>query len=181
MKKIFAILAFLTVSISATFAQRFAYVDSEYILRHVPEYTSAQKQIDDLAKQWQDQIDIQYTEIEKLYKAYQNDHSLLSEDMRKRREDEIVNKEKQVKDLQRQKFSYGGDLEKERTRLFQPIQTRISKAIEDFAKAQGFDFIVDKGSELTFLYSNPALDKSNDVITKLGYKPNPSLLQANQK
>src|SRR5690606_7313531 len=101
MKKIFAILAFLTVSISATFAQRFAYVDSEYILRHVPEYTSAQKQIDDLAKQWQDQIDNQYTEIEKLYKAYQNEHSQLSEDMRKRREDEIVNEEKQVKDLDR--------------------------------------------------------------------------------
>jgi len=180
MKKIFAFLVFLTLGISATFAQRFAYVNSEYIIKHVPEYNAAQKQIDDLTKQWQDQIDNQYADIEKMYKAYQNDHSLLSEDMRKRREDEIVNKEKQVKDLQRQKFSYGGELEKERTRLFQPIQTRISKTIEDFAKAQGFDFIVDKGSELTFLYANPALDKSNDVIIKLGYKPNASLLQSNQ-
>lgn len=178
MKKIFAILAFLTLSISATFAQRFAYVDSEYILRHVPEYTSAQKQIDDLTKKWQDDIDNQYAAIERLYQSYQNDHALLSEDMRKRREDEIVLKEKQVKELQRQKFSYGGDLEKERTRLFKPIQDKISKAIEDFAKAQGFDFIVDRGSELTFLYANPTLDKSNDVITKLGYKPNPSLLQS---
>ena len=178
MKKIFAILAFLTLSISVTFAQRIAYVDSEYILQHVPEYTSAQKQIDDLTKKWQDDIDNQYAEIEKLYKAYQNDHSLLSEDMRRRREDEIVNKEKQVKDLQRQKFGYGGDLEKERTRLFQPLQDKVSKAIQDFAKTQGFDFIVDKGSQLTFLYANPALDKSNDVITKLGYKPNPSLLQS---
>ncbi|MGN0003264.1 MAG: OmpH family outer membrane protein [Sphingobacterium composti] len=179
MKKIFAILTFFTLSISATFAQRLAYVDSEYILRHVPEYTSAQKQIDDLTKKWQDDIDNQYADIEKLYKAYQNDHSLLSEDMRRRREDEIVNKEKQVKDLQRQKFSYGGDLEKERTRLFQPIQDKVAKAIQDFAKAQGFDFIVNKGSELTFLYVNPTLDKSNDIITKLGYKPNPALLQAN--
>ena len=114
-----------------------------------------------------------------MYKAYQNDHALLSEDMRRRREDEIVNKEKQVKDLQRQKFSYGGELEKERARLFQPVQDKVSKAVQDFAKAQGFDFIVDKGSQLTFLYVNPALDKSNDVITKLGYKPNPSLLQGN--
>jgi outer membrane protein len=179
MKKIFAILTFLTLSISATFAQRMAYVDSEYILRHVPEYTSAQKQIDDLTKKWQDEIDNQYAEIEKLYKAYQNDHALLSEDMRRRREDEIVNKEKQVKDLQRQKFSYGGELEKERARLFQPVQDKVSKAVQDYAKAQGFDFIVDKGSQLTFLYVNPALDKSNDVITKLGYKPNPSLLQGN--
>lgn len=177
MKKTLAIFAFLALSISASFAQRFAYVNSEYILKHVPEYTSAQKQIDDLTKKWQDDIDNQYEEIEKLYKAYQNDHSLLSEDMRRRREDEIVNKEKQVKDVQRQKFSYGGDLEKERTRLFQPIQDKVAKAIQDFAKAQGFDFIVDKGSELTFLYANPALDKSNEVITRLGYKPNPALLQ----
>ncbi|MCA5006544.1 OmpH family outer membrane protein [Sphingobacterium bovistauri] len=177
MKKIFAILAFLTLSISVTFAQRFAYVDSEYILKHIPEYTSAQKQLDDLTKKWQDQIDTQYAEIEKLYKAYQNDHSLLSEDMRRRREDEIVNKEKQVKDLQHQKFSYGGELENEKTRLFKPIQDKVSKTIQDFAKAQGFDFIVDRGNELTFLYANPTLDKSNDVITKLGYKPNTALQQ----
>lgn len=179
MKKIFALLAFLTLSISATFAQRIAYVDSEYILRHVPEYNSAQKQIDDLTKRWQDDIDNQYAAIEKLYQAYQNDHALLNEDMRRRREDEIVLKEKQVKDLQRQKFGYDGDLERERTKLFQPIQDKISKAIEDLAKSQGFDFIVNRGSELTLLYVNPAMDKSNDVITKLGYKPNPSLLQAN--
>lgn len=179
MKKIFALLTFLTLSISATFAQRIAYVDSEYILRHVPEYNAAQKQIDDLTKRWQDDIDNQYAAIEKLYQAYQNDHALLNEDMRRRREDEIVLKEKQVKDLQRQKFGYDGDLERERTKLFQPIQDKISKAIEDLAKSQGFDFIVNRGSELTFLYVNPAMDKSNDVITKLGYKPNPSLLQAN--
>lgn len=179
MKKIFALLTFLTLSISATFAQRIAYVDSEYILRHVPEYNAAQKQIDDLTKRWQDDIDNQYAAIEKLYQAYQNDHALLNEDMRRRREDEIVLKEKQVKDLQRQKFGYDGDLERERTKLFQPIQDKISKAIEDLAKSQGFDFIVNRGSELTFLYVNPAMDKSNDVITKLGYKPNPSFLQAN--
>ena len=179
MKKIFALLTFLTLSISATFAQRIAYVDSEYILRHVPEYNAAQKQIDDLTKRWQDDIDNQYAAIEKLYQAYQNDHALLNEDMRRRREDEIVLKEKQVKDLQRQKFGYDGDLERERTKLFQPIQDKISKAIEDLAKSQGFDFIVNRGSELTFLYVNPAMDKSNDVITKLGYKPNPSLLQTN--
>lgn len=175
MKKIFAIIAFLTLSISATFAQRFAYVDSEYILKHIPEYTSAQTQLDNLTKKWQDEIDSQYADIEKLYKAYQNDHALLSEDMRRRREDEIVNKEKQVKDLQRKKFSYGGELEKERARLLEPIQSKISKAIEDYAKSQNLDFVVDSGSGITFLYSNPELDKSKEIITRLGLKPNPSL------
>ena len=176
MKKILAIITIVSLSVGASFAQRFAYVDSEYILKHIPEYTAAQNQIEDLSKKWQDEIDNQYAAIEKLYKAYQNDHSLLSEDMRRRREDEIVNKEKQVKESQRQKFGYGGELEQSRTKLFQPIQDKIAKIIQDYAKAQGFDFIIDKGSGITFLYANPTLEKSNDIITKLGYKPNTALL-----
>ena len=181
MKKIFAILAFLTMSIGATFAQRLAYVDSEYILKHIPEYVSAQKRLDDLSVQWQEEVDKQYGEIERLYKAYQNDQVLLNDDMRRRREDEIVNKEKQVKEFQRQKFGYEGELFQTRVRLVQPIQERVAKAIQDIANTQGLDFILDKGSEVTFLYANPKLDKSNDIITKLGFKPDPSLAEAASK
>ncbi len=175
MKKIVFIIAFLMFSVTATFAQRFAYVDSEYILKHIPEYVSAQKHLDDLAKGWQEEVDNQYGEIEKLYKAYQNDQVLLNDDMRRRREDEIVNKEKEVKEFQRQKFGYEGDLYKERIRLVKPIQDRVAQAIQDVASNQGLDIILDKGSEVTFLYANPKLDKSNDIITKLGFKPDPNL------
>lgn len=175
MKKIILVIAFVVVTVSATFAQNFAYVNSEYILKHIPEYASAQKQLDDLSQKWQQDVDQQYAEIEKLYKAYQNDQVLLNEDMRRRREDEIVKKEKDVKDYQKQKFGFEGELFKQREKLVQPIQQRVSKAIQDLAKAQSLDIILDRGQEVTFLYANPKLDKSNDVIIKLGLKPNPAL------
>lgn len=168
----FTFLAFISLN---SFAQRVAYVDSEFVLKHIPEYVSAQKQLDDLSTQWQEDVDKQYGEIEKLYKAYQNDQVLLNDDMRRSREDEIVNKEKQVKDFQRQKFGFEGELYQQRIRLVKPIQDRVAKAIQDIALAQGLDLILDKGSEVTFLYANPNLDKSNDIITKLGFKPDASL------
>lgn len=175
MKKLIAVIAFVTFATSAVVAQRLAYVDSEYILRHIPEYVSAQKRLDDLSTQWQEEVDKQYGEIERLYKAYQNDQVLLNDDMRRRREDEIVNKEKQVKDFQREKFGYEGELFQQRIRLVKPIQERVAKAIQEIAAAQGLDLILDKGSEVTFLFANPRLDKSDEVITKLGFKPDPTL------
>ena len=156
---------------SASFAQRFAYVDSEYILEQIPEYVSAQKQLDALSVQWQDEVDTRFAGIEKLYQAYQQDQVVLNENMRRQREDEIVNKEKDVKDFQRQKFGFEGDLFKERVRLIEPIQERVSKAIQGIAESQNFDLILDKTSEVMMLYANPRLDKSDEVITRLGYKP----------
>src|SRR5699024_3535968 len=176
MKKIGIIFAFLIANVSMGYAQRVAYVDSEYILKHIPEYVAAQKKMDDLSVQWQEEVDAQYAEIEKLYQEYQNDQVLLNDDMRKRREDEIVQKEKDVKDFQRQKFGYEGELFQERIRLVNPIQERVAEAIQSIADAQGLDIILDKGSEVTFLYANPKLDKSDEIIKKLGFKPDPTLL-----
>src|SRR5690606_7270035 len=153
------------------FAQRFAYVDSEYILKHIPEYVAAQKQLDALSQQWQKEVDERFAEIERLYKAYQADQVLLSEDMRKRREDEIIEKEKAAKELQQTKFGYEGDLYKERVRLIQPIQDRVAKAVQAYAESQVLDMIFDKNSQLQLLYASTRLDKSNDIITRLGYKP----------
>lgn len=175
MNKIITVIAFITFATSTVVAQRLAYVDSEYILKHIPEYVSAQKKLDDLSIQWQEEVDKQYGEIERLYKAYQNDQVLLNDDMRRRREDEIVNKEKQVKEYQREKFGYEGELFQQRIRLVKPIQERVSKAIQEIAATQGLDLILDKGSEVTFLFAHPRLDKSNEVITKLGFKPDPAL------
>lgn len=175
MKRIFIICAFMALAVSTTFAQRFAYVNSEYVLKHIPEYTSAQQELDELSQQWQAEVDNRYSEIETLYQAYQNDQVLLNDDMRRRREDEIVNKEREVKDFQREKFGFEGELFQQQNRLIQPIQERVAKAIEEVASSQGLDMILDRGGEVTFLYANPNLDKSNDVITKLGFTPNPSL------
>lgn len=152
-------------------AQRFAYVNSEYILEHIPEYISAQKQLDALSVQWQNEVDARFNEIERLYQAYQQDQVVLNESLRRQREDEIVNKEKEVKEFQRQKFGFEGDLFKERVRLIEPIQERVSNAIQAIAESQNLDMILDKNSEVMMLYSNPRLDKSDEVIVRLGYKP----------
>jgi outer membrane protein len=161
---------------SAAQAQRFAYVDSEYILQHIPEYLSAQKQLDDLSIQWQEEVDQRFAQIEVLYKEYQENQVLMSEEARRKKEDEIILKEREAKEYQRLKFGFEGDLHKERIKLIQPIQERVAKAIQQLAEEQGLDFILDRGSEITFLYANPKLDKSADIITRLGYKPNPNKL-----
>ena len=152
-------------------AQRFVYVDSEYILKHIPEYNSAQKQLDALSDQWQKEVDTKFADIEKLYKAYQADQVLLTDDMRKRREAEIVEKEKQAKEFQRQKFGFEGELFQQRSRLIKPIQERVAKAVQALAEDQQLDVVFDKGSDITMLYANARLDISNEVITRLGYKP----------
>lgn len=152
-------------------AQRFAYVDSDYILKHIPEYTSSQKQLDALSAQWQKDVDAKFVEIERLFKAYQADQVLLTEDMRKRRETDIIERENAAKEFQRLKFGFEGELFQVRTRLIKPIQDRVAKAIQAVADAQQLDMIFDKNSEITLLYASPRLDKSNDVITRLGYKP----------
>lgn len=151
-----------------TFAQRFAYVDSEAILQRIPEYTAALKQLDDLSAEWQKDVDAQYVEIEEMYQAYQEDQANMNEQMRRRREDMIVNKEKEVRELQRSRFGFEGDLFKEREKLLKPIEDRVEKAIQAVAERQELDFILDKGAE-SFLYSNPKLDRSDDVIKELGY------------
>lgn len=156
-------------------AQRFAYVDTEYILQHIPEYIAAQKQLDNLSIKWQEEIDKRFEEIEDLYKKYQEEQVLLSPEMRRQREDEIVNLELETKEFQRLKFGYEGDLFQEKIKLIQPIQERVAKAIQQIATEQALDIILDKSGEVVFLYANPRLDKSDEVIVKLGYKPNPEI------
>ncbi|TZF80818.1 OmpH family outer membrane protein [Pedobacter sp. BS3] len=171
MKKFLITAVFVTFAGVSAFAQRFAYVDSEYILKHIPEYVSAQKQLDALSEQWQKEVDARFSEIDQLYKAYQADQVLLTDDMRKRRENEIVDKEKQAKEFQKTKFGYEGDLYKERIKLIKPIQDRVAKAVQAYADNQGLDMIFDKNSQITLLYASTRLDKSNDIIVRLGYKP----------
>ena len=171
MKKIFLILFFTFSAATAALAQRFAYVDSDYILKHVPEYASAQKQLAALSEQWQREVDGKFQEIDRLYKAYQADQPLMTPDMRKRREAEIVDKEKLAKDFQREKFGPDGELSKKSTALIKPIQDRVSKAVQAVAEGDNLDMIFDKNSEVIMLYASPRYDKSADVITKLGLKP----------
>jgi outer membrane protein len=171
MKKLWLLALLVVLGVMSGRAQRIAYVDSEYILKHIPEYNSAQKQLDALSQQWQKEVDTRFAEVERLYKAYQSDKVMLSEEMLRRRENEIVEKEKAAKDYQRLKFGFEGELYQQRVKLVKPIQDRVSKAVQAVAENGQIDLILDKSSEVTLMYASFRLDKSNDVITRLGYKP----------
>ena len=125
MKKTAALLLFLIGLSTFSFAQKFAYVDTDYILKNIPEYQTAQKQLDELSVKWQQQIEAKYSEIDRLYKAYQAEQILLNEDMKAKRENEIIRKEQEVKDFQKEKFGVEGVLFKKRQELVQPIQDQI--------------------------------------------------------
>lgn len=171
MKKYILICFLLFVGFGAS-AQKFAYVDTEYILKHLPEYKSSLNQLNVLSQQWQQQVDNNFTEIDKMYKAYQADQVLLTEDMRKRRENEIIEKEKQAKEFQRRIFGPEGELFQNRTKLLNPVQAKVAKAVSEVAKVKLLDFIFDKSSEATMMiYASSTYDVSNDVITRLGFKP----------
>lgn len=171
MKRLLFILAFVCLSGASAFAQRFAYVDSEYVLEHIPEYVSAQKQLDALSKQWQTQVDTRLKEVENMYKSYQADLALLTPQVRRERENAIVEKEKAAKEFQRLKFGFEGDLYQQRIKLIQPVQERVARAIDAVAESNQLDMILDKNSDVILLYASSRLDKSNEVIIRLGYKP----------
>jgi len=170
MKKAILLLAFTLLTLTGAFAQRFAYVDSDFILKHMPEYASAQKQIEALSVQWQKEVDQRFQEIDRLYKAYSADQVLMTADMKKRREAEIADKEKTAKDFQREKFGPDGELAKKSNAIIKPVQDKMAKAIQAVAENESLDMIFDKNSEVMMLYANPRYDKSNDVLTKLGLK-----------
>lgn len=151
-------------------AAKFGYVDTDYILSQVPEYKAAQNELDKTSINWQKEIDAKYAEVEKLYKAYQADAILLTDEMKKKRETEISNREKEVKDLQKQRFGADGELFKKRAELVKPIQDKVYNAIKAVAEKAGMGFILDKSGQVSILYANSKYDKSDDVLVFLGYK-----------
>jgi len=149
-------------------AQRYAYVDTDYILKNLDSYQDAQKELDRISAQWQKEIEQRYEAIERLYKAYQAEKVLLTEDMRKEREDEIIGQEDEAKSLQRQRFGVEGDLFRRREELIQPIQEEVFQAIKQVADGGGFSVIFDKAGQSNILYADPRYDKSDRVLSRLG-------------
>lgn len=171
MKRTIIFFTLLAFSVAA-YAQRFAYVDTEYILDLMPEYRSAQKQLDALAEDWQKELEKKQQAIEKMYKDLQAEQILLTEDLRKKREQEIKDKEKELKDYRNQKFGYEGELFKKRQELVKPIQDKVFDAVQKIAKQNALDFIFAKSAELIMLYSNAKYDKSDEVLSELGVAVN---------
>jgi outer membrane protein len=170
MNRIFAVLLITALSTTFSFAQKFAFVDSEYILSNIPSYKSAQDQLDKISADWQKEIEAKYADIDKMYKAFQSEKVLLTDEMKTKREDEIVKKEQEVKDLQKKYFGRDGMLFKKRQELVKPIQDQVYNAIKEISIEQGYAIIFDTASNTSIMYSNPKNDKSDEVLQKLGYK-----------
>lgn len=169
MRKIILITAIICTFGFGVSAQKYAYVNTDYILDNVPEYADAQAQLDELSVVWQKEIEAKFAEIDKMYKNFQNEAVLLPEDMKKKREEDIVKKEKEGKDLQKKRFGKDGDLFKKRQELIKPIQEKIYNAIEDIASAENYAVVFDKAGSATLIYTNPKYDISEQVLDKLGY------------
>ena len=170
MKKFFLLVACSLFLAGFAHAQKYAIIDTKYILDKMPEYTEAQQKLDQFSKMWQQEIDQKSAELDKMYKDYDAEKVMLSDDLKKKREDEIFNKEKALRDLQRQRFGYQGDLFKKREELIKPIQDKIYNAIQKLAVAKLYDFILDKSDGITVIFADPKLDKSDDVLKELGVK-----------
>jgi outer membrane protein len=166
------ILALGLFTMSAVNAQRSAYIDSEYILDQLPEYKSAQKQLDELAEKYKAEVQKKTDEIDKLYKDYQAQWVLLPEDQRKKKEQDITAKEKELNDFKNEKFGPEGELYKKRQQLIKPIQDKVFDAVQQMAKESALDIVFDKAGAVTMMYTNAKYDRSDDVLSILGITVN---------
>jgi outer membrane protein len=172
MKKLITALAIVLISVS-TYAQKFAFVDMDYILNKMPTYTEAQKQLDKVADGWQKDVETKMKGVDDMYKQFQAEQVLMTEPMKQQKMKEIETKEKEVKDFQKAKFGPNGELFKKRQELIKPIQDKIYNEIQKYAVAKGYDFIFDRSSGPTMLYAGDRFNRSDDILSALGITQKP--------
>jgi len=169
MKKIGVLTVIMILTSAMAVAQKYAFVDSEYIRKNIPAFTTAQEQLDKLSEQWEKEVADGYAVVEQMYKSYQNEAVLLSQEMKTKREEAIIAKEQEMKELQNKYFGMEGELFKKREELVKPIQDEILKAIKDIAVEGSYAVIFDTASGGNILFANPKYDISDQVLEKLGY------------
>ncbi len=169
--KTFFIAAFsLMLTAFSANAQRYAIIDTKYVLDKIPEYKEANKKLEEMADAWQKEIDLQQADLDKMYRQLETEKAMLTPELLKKREDEIFNKEKQVRDLQRRRFGFEGDYFRKKQELVKPIQDKVYNAVQRLATERLYDFILDKSEGITVIFADPKLDKSDDVLKILGVK-----------
>lgn len=171
MKKILLLAFFAGITLmSFGQATKYAIIDTKYILDKLPEYKAAQKQLDDIAAGWQKDIDAKQADLDNMYKSFEAEQVMLTDELKKKREDQLFNKEKELRDLQRKRFGFEGDLFKKRQELVKPIQDKVYNAIQKVAQNRGYDLVLDKSEGITIIFADPKLDKSEEVLKELGIK-----------
>lgn len=150
-------------------AQKIATVDMNYILKNIPAYEAANEQLNQISKKWQAEVEAQLKEVETMYKNYQTELVFMTEEMKKKREDEIIAKEKAAQELKRTYFGPEGELFKKRQSLMKPIQDEIFTAVQEISKEKNIDLVLDKSTSVNIIFSSPALDISDEILKQLGY------------
>ena len=169
MKNIVLILVVSFLVVTTTQAQKFAYVDTDYILNKIPEFKQAQDKLDDFSADWQKEIEGKYADVEQMYRSYQQEQVLLTDEMKTKREEAIIAKENAAKNLQQKYFGPTGDLYAKRQELIKPIQDKIQNAIQQLAANNKYQIIFDSSSDLILLYKDNNLDQSDKVLELMGY------------
>jgi outer membrane protein len=170
MKKLLLLVVLSLGLLAGADAQRYAIVDTKYILDKMPEYKAAQQKLDQFSIQWQKEIDDKQALLDRMYRDFEAEQVMLSDELKKKRSDELFMREKEVRDLQRKRFGFEGDLFKRRQELVKPIQDKVYNAIQKIAVSRSYDFILDKSEGITIIFADPKLDRSEDVLKELGVK-----------
>ncbi|MFO7879378.1 MAG: OmpH family outer membrane protein [Bacteroidota bacterium] len=169
MKKLVILLSVIFAS-TGLFAQKYAYVDTDYVMNNIPTYETAQQQLNELSEQWKTEIDEMKDEIEKMYEDFKSEKVFLTDELKAKREEEIIQKEKEMRQLQQEYFGREGMLFQKRKELLKPIQDDIFNAVKEIAQEGNYAVIFDTANSMNMLYTDPKYDKSDDVLRKLGYK-----------
>lgn len=169
MKKVFLLSLVLMTSVISN-AQRYAVIDSKFILEKIPDYVDAQRRLDQFSNLWQQEIDQKQATLDKMLKDYDAEQVMLTDELKKKREDELYNKQKEIRDLQKKRFGFEGDLFKKRQELIKPIQDKVYNAVQKLATNKQYDFILDKSEGITVIFADPKLDKSDEILRLMGVK-----------
>ena len=153
-------------------AQKFALIDMDYILKNIPAYERANEQLNQVSKKWQAEVEALNTEASTMYKNYQNEVVFLSQEQKKKKQEDIMAKEKEASELKRKYFGPEGELFKKRESLMAPIQEEIYTAVKDIAELRGYSLVLDRASDAGIIFGSPKIDISNEVLQKLGYTVN---------
>ena len=168
MKKIVGTLLILTTTFCA-YAQKVAVIDMEYVLKNIPMYESANEQLKQVSEKWQKEVEAKNEEAKTLYKNYQTEVVFLSDEMKVKKENEIVAKEKEANDLKRKYFGPDGEFYKKRTSLIQPIQDEVYVAVKQVADTKNYQVVLERASSTNIIYFTPKIDISDEVLENLGY------------
>ena len=171
MKKVIAVCMFAFMAVAAQ-AQKFALIDMEYILEHIPAYERANEQLNQVSKKWQAEVEALSIQAAKLYKNYQNEVVFLSQEQKKAKQEEIMNKEKEAAELKKKYFGPEGELFKKRESLIAPIQDEIYNVVKEISAMRGYSLVLDRSSDAAIIFGSPKIDISNEVLQKLGYSNN---------